>query len=295
VSAKVRAVPAVSLFQLSALLALTMVAFAANSVLNRMALAETATGPTAFAALRLASGAAMLATLVLRNGGGRRFTAGLRLPNAAALTAYMLGFSFAYVSLDAGFGALVLFGGVQITMFAGSVLAGEGVPLRRWIGAGIAFAGLVWLLWPKGAAAPPPTGAALMTLAAVGWGIYSLLGRGGQDPLATTAGAFALATVPGLAVFAVSPDALSPGGAALAVLSGAVTSGLGYALWYALLPRIAASVAAVLQLTVPVIAMGGGMAFLGEALTLRFTVAASLVLGGVALAVTAPSAPARRG
>lgn len=281
--------------RIALLVALTMVAFASNSILNRLALVETGTGPASFAALRILSGAAFLSGLVLWRGGAGRLRAGLHMPQAAALTLYVLGFSFAYVSLDAGLGALILFGGVQVTMFAGSVLARDAIPLRRWAGGGLAFAGLIWLLWPVGAAAPAPLGALLMTAAAIGWGIFSLLGKGGRDPLATTAGSFALAVVPCLTVVALLPDALTPGGAVLAVVSGAVTSGLGYALWYSLLPRLASSVAAVLQLTVPVIAMAGGMVFLGEALTLRFVVAAALVLGGVALAVTAPSFRARRG
>lgn len=271
------------------LVAVTMTAFAANSVLNRMALADTGTGPAAFAALRLASGAAFLALLVGARGGLARIRGGVRPWAGAALLVYMLGFSFAYVSLDAGLGALILFGGVQITMFAGGLLAREAIPPRRWVGAGIAFAGLAWLLWPAGATAPQPAAAGLMLAAALGWGIYSLMGRGAGDPLALTGGSFLLATPPALALLAVVPDALTPAGAALAVVAGAVTSGLGYALWYAVLPGLAGSAAAVVQLTVPVIAMAGGVVFLGEVVTARAMIAAVLVLGGVAFAVTAPS------
>ncbi|WP_372605129.1 DMT family transporter [Actibacterium sp.] len=265
---------------------LTMIAFAANSVLNRLALSDGAMGPAAFAAIRLVSGAVMLSGLVLVSGRGLRpFTPG-RWRGVLTLAVYMLGFSFAYVSLPAGLGALLLFGGVQVTMFAGAVVGGESVPLRRWLGAGVAFAGLVWLLWPSGTAAPPLVPALLMAAAALGWGLYSLVGRGVSDPLQSTAANFVLAAPLALALFALSPDQISPQGAVLAVVSGAVTSGLGYALWYLILPKLGASKAAVAQLTVPIIAMAGGMAFLAEPLTARFTIAALLVLGGVGLSLT---------
>lgn len=275
--------------------AATMVAFAANSVLNRMALAGTGTGPAAFAAIRLAAGAAVLGLLVLWQGGATRLWRSVHARNAAALALYMLGFSFAYLTLDAGIGALLLFGGVQITMFAGSLALGERIPPHRWAGAGLAFAGLALLLWPAGAGAPSVVGAALMLAAAAGWGVYSLLGRGAGDPLGITAGSFLLALAPAVLVLALLPGRVDAAGAGLAVVSGAVTSGLGYALWYSLLPRLAASVAAVVQLTVPVIAALGGAALLGEVPGLRFAVAAALVLGGVGFAVMAPSARARRG
>lgn len=289
--------PPVSAPGLALACGVTMLAFAANSVLNRMALITWDTGPASFAALRLASGAVVLGLLVLRARGGRARLAGsLRWRNAAALAVYVLGFSFAYVSLDAGLGALILFGGVQITMFAGGLWLEEAVPPRRWIGAALAFAGLAWLLWPAGGAAPSPAGAALMAFAAVGWGLFSLMGRGGTDPLAVTAGSFVLALPAGLAVLALTGlDGITPPGALLAVLSGGVTSGLGYALWYRLLPSLPSSAAAVLQLTVPIIAMAGGMLFLGEVLTLRFAIAAALVLGGVGIAVISPSVRTRRG
>lgn len=281
--------------RLAALVALTMVAFAANSVLNRMALAGTGTGPAAFAAIRLAAGAAVLGLLALRGGGSGRLRAALAPRNAVALAVYMLGFSFAYVTLDAGIGALLLFGGVQITMFAGSVLVGDRIPPARWTGAGIAFLGLLVLLWPAGATAPPLAGSVLMLAAAVGWGCYSLLGRGSRDPLGATAGAFLLALAPALVVLAAAPGRVDAAGAALALVSGAVTSGLGYALWYSLLPQLTASIAAVVQLTVPVLAALAGALLLGEAPGLRFVLAATLVLGGVAFAVMVPSARARRG
>ncbi len=266
---------------------LVMIAFAANSVLNRMALLGDGTGPAAFALIRLVSGAAFLLGLAhaRRGGSGVPWRAPRRLWGAATLAIYVLGFSFAYVTLPAGVGALILFGGVQITMFLGAVLGGEPVPALRWIGSGVAFGGLVVLLGPGAGADTDLGGALLMAAAAAGWGAYSLLGRGGADPLGATAANFALAVPAGLLAFALLPGGISWRGAALAVASGAVTSGAGYALWYAVLPRLAASVAAVAQLSVPVIAVAGGVVLLGEAVSLRLVAAAALVLAGIAISV----------
>lgn len=274
--------------RLMLLTALTMVAFAANSVLNRLALEGGAAGPATFALIRLAAGAAMLAALAAWRSGGLRRPRGPGGP--AALALYVLGFSFAYVTLQTGVGALILFGGVQVTMFAGAVLGREAVPLRRWTGAGLSFAGLVYLMWPAGGVAPDPVGAVLMAAAALGWGIYSLIGRGARDPLATTAVNFLWAVPAAVVVWLAVRDGATPPGVALAVLSGAVTSGLGYALWYSVLPVLGATRAAVAQLTVPVIAIAGGIVFAGEALSLRVVLASALVLGGVAWSMM----PARR-
>ncbi len=273
------------------LTALVMLAFAGNSLLNRLALAGAdGTGPAAFALVRLASGAAVLLAIVILRSRKADWAALVRPLGAGALALYVLGFSFAYVTLQAGVGALILFGGVQITMFAGALLQGERIALRRWLGAGIAFAGLVVLLWPQGAAVPDGTGAALMAAAAVGWGVYSLLGRGASDPTGATAVNFALALPLGVIVFVLQPDGLGARGAVLAVVSGALTSGAGYALWYAVLPRLAPSAAAVAQLTVPVIAAAGGLLLLGELPGARFILASALVLGGVGLSLMRRSA-----
>ncbi len=271
------------------LTSLTMLAFAANSILNRMAFADDVTGPAAFAAIRLVAGAACLWLLVWARGGGWR--PHWQASGAASLALYVLGFSFAYVTLPAGVGALILFGGVQVTMFAGALLLKEQVPARRWAGSVLAFGGLVWLLWPGAGASPDPAGAALMAAAAFGWGIYSLLGRGARNPLRATAGNFIFAAPLGLAVLALLPDGISPLGAWLAVISGAITSGCGYALWYAVLPHLGASRAAVAQLSVPVLAALGGVLLLHEPLSLRFGIAALLVLGGVLLAALPPRKP----
>ncbi|SNS19248.1 DMT family transporter [Tropicimonas sediminicola] len=289
--------------QLFLLVVLTMVAFAANSILNRLALADGLIGALPFAALRLASGAAVLCALVML----QRKTVPLRSPGrwigVASLTLYMTGFSVAYVGIEAGVGALILFGGVQVTMFGGAILAGKTIPPAQWLGAALAFGGLCWLLWPSGGAAPSTVHAALMLAAALGWGIYSLAGAKAGAPLPATAANFALATPIALALMLAAPlfeaggdpaAELTAAGVGLAVVSGVVTSGLGYALWYMLLPRLAPTVAALAQLSVPVIAMAGGMLFLGETLTLRFVLAATLVLGGIAVGVLVPRRAAQR-
>ncbi|WP_095588504.1 DMT family transporter [Actibacterium ureilyticum] len=269
---------------------LTMSAFAANSLLNRAALSDQGIGPAQFASIRLAAGAAMLLILLaLRE---RRLVWQPRAdPRAVAgLWAYMLGFSFAYVSLPAGLGALILFGGVQITMFGGAVLGGERAPLARWLGAAISLGGL-GLLFAPGAGGPiSPVGAGLMALAAIGWGVYSLRGRVVRDPLAATSVNFVwalLASLPVLALYGWDA-AITPRGVALAVISGAVTSGMGYALWYAILPPLGATRGALAQLSVPVIALAAGWVFLAEPVGLRAVLAALLVLGGVAVGLAGP-------
>lgn len=272
--------------RLVALVGLTMVAFAANSVLNRAALTGGDTGPAAFAAIRLVSGAVCLAALVrIRKGRWPGLSGKARWIGTGSLLAYMLGFSFAYIALDAGAGALILFGGVQLTMFAGALLAGERPHPARWIGAAVAFGGLGWLLWPGASAAPTPLAALSMAIAALGWGVYSLAGRGAKEPLSETAGNFLLASPIALALWIAMADGIALRGVILAIVSGAVTSGLGYALWYALLPRIEASVAALAQLTVPIIALLGGAALLAEPPTARLLMASIIVLGGVAYGV----------
>lgn len=271
--------------RLLALTALTMVVLATNSVWNRWALLDGATGPAAFQALRVISGAICLAVLLMIRSGVPRLLGKGRVVGTGSLMIYMVGFSFAYVALDAGVGALILFGGVQITMFAGAVLSGDRPPLARWIGSAIAFGGLIWLLWPGAIGAPPLVSAMLMAAAAFGWGVYSLVGRGATDPLAETGANFICAAPLALLVWVILPDNMTVSGALLAVFSGAVTSGLGYALWYSILPRLEAAVAALAQLTVPVIAVLGGVVLLDEVATTRLIFASLVVLGGVAFGV----------
>jgi drug/metabolite transporter (DMT)-like permease len=271
--------------QLVVLTAVVMVAFASNSLLNRSALADEFIGPGEFAALRVLSGAVVLVVLVGATGRAVPRPASPDLAAIVALAAYLIGFSFAYVSIDAGLGALILFGGVQATMFAGALLGGERPPANRWLGMGIAAGGLVVLFWPSDDVELPARGAILMLTAAVGWGIYSLIGRRVTEPLRATTWNFVYAApvvIVAWLVFA-DGDETTTRGVLLAVVSGAVTSGLGYALWYSILPRLGATNAALAQLSAPVIAIALGAALLDEDVTAQAVVAAALVLGGIAI------------
>ena len=268
---------------------LAMLAFAANSVLNRMAVGAGLIDPVTYAVIRLAAGAGMLALLVLARRvlrGGAVWPGWVgRLHGVAGLLAYLFCFSTAYLTLDAGIGALILFGSVQITMFAGAFIAREAVPAVRWAGAGLAFAGLLVLVAPGsniGTFGP----VLAMVGAGIGWGIYSLAGRRAGDPLLATAANFVLALplAVGVALLIGFGGTVHAWGVWLAIMSGAVTSGLGYALWYAVVPTLGAARAAVAQLSVPLVAAGAGAVWLGEGVSLRFVMAAGLVLGGVALA-----------
>ncbi len=274
------------------LICLTMVAFAGNSILNRLALEDGTTGPAAFAAIRLVSGALVLVLLV--RGKMLPWRSKGRWKGTSALAIYMLAFSFAFVLLPAGMGALIMFAGVQSAMFAGAVMSGAQVPVTRYAGAALAFVGLGYLLWPAGANTLPLWGSGLMLIAGFGSGVYSLLGVKASDPLAETAVNFAWASPVAILVFILRPDQISSHGVVLGCISGAVTSGLAFALWYSVLPRIEVSVAALAQLTVPLIALVAGMAFLDEALTPRFAAACVLVLGGVALGLSAGTSRTER-
>lgn len=275
-----------SLMRLFLITVLALVAFAANSVLTRSALAFDQIGPGAFMGIRLVSGAVTLAALVgLRGGLGRMRGHGSVL-SAASLLLYAAAFSFAYVTLDAGIGALILFGVVQITMFAGALLGGERPQLTRWIGAGLGMAGLAVLFGP-GAEKPALTGAILMAISAVGWGVYSLRGRKVSAPLEATAVNFLIAAPFGLIIWGVfsAGASISLSGGMLAVASGALASGVGYALWYSVLPKLESSLAAVVQLSVPIIALVGGMIFLGEGVTWSFALSSALIIAGVLIAL----------
>ncbi|WP_420568470.1 DMT family transporter [Thalassovita sp.] len=278
--------------KLFVLTALTMIAFAANSVLNRMGLDKAGMDPLHFGTIRLFAGALTLAVLALILRRGLQIRGPGRVLSVLSLIIYIYGFSIAYVMLDAGLGALILFGMVQVTMFAGAVLNREAIPPLRWLGAGVAFAGLVWLLWPREEVSVPLFHASMMVLAGVGWGVYSLVGRKATDALQATAANFLLAAPIGLGLGFLRPavsdiSQFTTEGVALAILSGAITSGLGYALWYSLIPALGAGRAAVAQLSVPVIAIAGGAVFLAEWPDLRFVIAALIVLGGVGLSLRA--------
>ena len=272
--------------RLIAVSVLVMVAFAANSVLNRAAVGGGQIGALDFALLRAVAGVGMLMVLIRLRGGAVPLLAPRRVFGGVMLSTYLIGFSLAYLAMDAGLGALILFGGVQVTMFAGALVLGERPPARRWFGAGLALVGLVWLVWPGAGAMAPLWAVGAMAAAALGWGIYSLIGRGSADPLGDTGAAFVWATVLGFVAVLVHTGGsmvndATWAGMALAVISGAVTSGLGYALWYRVLPRIGASVAGLMQLSVPVIAGLGGALLLAETPTRAMVLAGAVVLGGI--------------
>lgn len=268
------------------LTSLAMLAFAGNSLLCRLALRETAIDAASFTAVRLLAGACAL-WLLLQLRQNRQVPAG-SWAGAVALFTYAAAFSFAYLQLDTGVGALLLFGAVQLSMLLWGLLRGERLGLCASLGTALATAGLLALLLP-GASAPPLQAALLMLLAGVAWGAYSLLGRGQGNPLAVTAGNFLRATPLALLLaLAVLPQLNWDGpGLFYALLSGALTSGVGYAIWYSALPGLHASQAATVQLSVPILAALGGSLLLSEALTLRLLLSAVAVLGGIALVLSA--------
>jgi drug/metabolite transporter (DMT)-like permease len=276
--------PAISLARLFVLIVLTMCAFAGNSLLCRIALKDTRIDAATFTTIRVVAGALALWLIVcLRD---RTAVVGGSWRSALALFAYAVTFSFAYTSLPAGTGALLLFGAVQATMIGYGLWRGERLRPVQIVGLILAFAGLVCLLLP-GISAPPLHGAILMLGAGIGWGVYSLRGRSAGDPLRATAGNFMRAVPFALATSGVAYAlwSIDAAGAGYAIASGALTSGVGYAIWYTALPHLKATHAATIQLSVPVIAALGGIAFLGEHLTLRLVVAAIAILGGIALVV----------
>jgi drug/metabolite transporter (DMT)-like permease len=275
--------------RLVALTALAMLAFATNSLLCRLALQQSSIDPASFGSVRLASGAFVLA-LIVRARAQPAAPARADWIAASMLWLYVAAFSFAYVTLPAGTGALILFGAVQLTMFAVWLARGERFAVLAWGGFALASTGLVLLVAP-GLSAPSPVGAALMAAAGLAWGVYSLRGRDAGEPVAATAGNFVRATPLALVMSAatISSLHLTPAGIAWAVLSGALTSGLGYVLWYAALPRLGALRAATVQLSVPPIAALAGVALLGEAMTWRLSLASAAILGGIALVLLARS------
>jgi drug/metabolite transporter (DMT)-like permease len=293
---------------------LALIAFAANSVLCRLALGRAAIDAASFSTVRLVSGAIVLLLLTLlfnrRRAADRSDTGAADRPgapdahasakhrgnwtSASMLFLYAVGFSFAYVSLSTGTGALILFGAVQTTMILAALRSGERPDALEWIGLILALAGLVYLVFP-GLSAPSPTGSALMAIAGIAWGIYSLRGRGSVDPLGGTTGNFVRAVPMVIVVSLVMLGRLhiSFGGASLAILSGGIASGVGYVIWYAALRGMTATRAATVQLSVPVIAAGGGIVFMSEDVSLRLVMAGVLILGGVGMAVAASARPLR--
>lgn len=268
---------------------LAMIAFASNSLLCRLALKQTTIDAASFTSIRIFSGAmALWLILRLRQRGDRAPLQGNWL-SAFALFSYAAAFSFAYLTLSAATGALLLFGAVQATMIFWGLRKGESLEVRQLFGLTLALAGLVALLLP-GLSAPPLAGAILMLGAGVAWGIYSLRGRGTSDAISATTGNF-LRAVPfaaGLSVVLIPWMRFDQTGIVYAMLSGAIASGVGYVIWYLALPSLKAASAASVQLSVPVLAAVGGILLLAEPLTLRFVLASIAVLGGIALVVIAP-------
>lgn len=274
-----------------ALTVLAMLAFAANSILCRLALGESLIDAASFATVRVVFGAATLYLIMLP-----RWQANVRAPGdwraALMLFTYMVFFAFAYLSLSAGTGALILFGAVQLTMFGVALRSGERFPLLSWAGFLIAVAGLVYLVSP-GATSPDPLGALLMSVAGIAWGTYSLLGRHATDPLESTANNF-IYSVPLVLVVSLtfrSNFFITTAGLSLAMASGAIASALGYVAWYAALRGISATHAATVQLSVPIIAAIGGVILISEEPSLRLGLASVATLGGIAIVLAQRDAP----
>ncbi|WP_397471729.1 DMT family transporter [Rheinheimera sp.] len=266
---------------------LALLAFAGNSVLCRMALAHTSMDAASFTTVRLLSGALMLWLLVVLRQGAPQVQGSWL--SALALFVYAAGFSFAYLQLNTGIGALILFGAVQSGMIGYGLWRGERFSARQWLGLLMACSGLTGLLLP-GLSAPPLMGSMLMLTAGFAWAVYSLRGKGAANPLQVTAGNF-IRTLPMtllLSVVLFGQLSFDNNGMLYAVLSGALTSGVGYAIWYSVLPQLKATTAATVQLTVPVLAAIAGILILSEPLTQRLILASVAILGGIALVVLTP-------
>lgn len=273
-----------SRFAVLLLTTLAMLAFAGNSLLCRAALDKTAIDPASFTAIRIVSGALMLLIIARAQGNNAVNSGSWR--SALALFAYAAGFAFAYLSLSAATGALLLFGSVQATMIGWGLLKGERLSALQWLGLWAALGGLVCLLLP-GLSAPPAIGSSLMISAGIAWGIYSLRGRGPHDATAATGGNFLRATPFALALglFSLPWLNLDSAGTIYAIASGALTSGVGYAVWFTALGGLSATSAATVQLSVPVIATAGGVLLLGEQPSLRLVIASVAILGGIAVVI----------
>lgn len=272
--------------RLALLTLLALLAFAGNSLLCRAALAHTSIDAASFTTVRLVSGALVLWLLARLHHAKTAAVGQGNWLSALALFGYAAGFSFAYTQLDTGIGALILFGAVQATMIGYGIWRGERLALWQWLGLGLALAGLALLLWPGEAAAALPA-ALLMLVAGIAWGLYSIRGKGAGHPLQVTAGNFLLA-IPMtllLSMFWLNQMQWDAMGLMYALLSGIVTSGLGYAIWYSVLPKLAASSAATLQLTVPLFAAVAGVIVLNEPITLRLLSAAAAICTGIALVI----------
>lgn len=267
---------------------LTMLFFASNSLLTRAGVAD-GMDPLTFAAIRVGAGAVFLGALALWQKGQVPLRGRTRMLSVIALSVYLFGFSLSYLTLDAGLGALILFATVQLCLFGAAITFGEVISLRRWLGMGLALGGLGLLLLPGGGTTVDGLGAAWMALGGAGWALYTYMGKSSSWALGNSAGNFLLST--GVLLLAAPlwwGGAITPLGLVCAVASGAIASGLGYALWFVVLPQMATTTAGVAQLCVPVIAVIGGAILLAEPVTLPVMGACAVVLGGIALATIPP-------
>lgn len=272
--------------KVASLTVLALTAFAGNSVLCRLALADGSIDAASFTAIRLVSGAVALLVILYGRTTGRRPPSFGSWMSSAMLFLYAVCFSFAYISLDTGVGALILFGLVQLTMVAGALLAGDRPAVAEWAGWLLAVSGFVYLVSP-GLTAPSPIGFLLMAVAGIGWGIYSLRGRHEPHALAGTTYNF-VRSVPMVIIVSlvfIKHVHLTSSGVVLAVLSGAMTSGVGYAVWYVALRSISSMQAAMVQLSVPVLAAAGGVLFMAETVSIRLILSGLLILGGIFIAI----------
>lgn len=276
------------------LTALAMMAFAANSVLCRMALGHDTIDAATFTLIRLTSGALMLWLIMLANNKMAAMSEGDWF-SAGMLFLYAVMFSFAYITLSAGTGALILFGAVQLTMIFAGILAGERPHFSTWFGIALAMGGFIYLVSP-GLSAPSPVGATFMSVAGISWGLYSLQGRHSTSATATTMGNFmrAVPFAAMISLLSITNLDLSMEGVMLATLSGAITSGIGYVIWYAALPGLTATHGATVQLSVPVLAALGGIYFLSEFFTLRLFMASSVILLGIGIVLWSPAQSRRQ-
>jgi drug/metabolite transporter (DMT)-like permease len=265
-----------------------MLCFAANSILCRLALASRLIDPATFTLIRVVSAAALLGFVVWLQQRRLPEPTQINLLSAAALFTYLACFSFAYVRLDAGPGALILIGGVQLTMFSVAFWEGERFTPLQWAGLGLALFGFCYLVLPGVTAAPDPFGAVLMTASGIAWGCFSLLARGTHDPVAANAGNFLWCFLPAaiIGLLEVREFAVAPTGLMLAAISGAIATGLGYVIWYLALRGLPAAHAATVQLSMPVLVALGGTIFLSEPLTARLLTASAAMLGGIGLVMS---------
>ena len=266
------------------LTAVAMLCFSANSILCRLALAPGLIDAASFTTVRVLAAAAMLSMVAYLLRGQLPRLAQVSLPSALALLGYLIFFSFAYARLDAGSGALILIGAVQITMFGVAFLEGERFLVSQWAGLGLALFGFVYLVSP-GVSAPDGFGAVLMALSGISWGCFSLLARSGRDPITANAGNFLVCLVPAVIVNLLFgyPLSAAPAGLLLASISGAIATGLGYVVWYFAIRHLPATHAATVQLSMPALVALGGAAFLSEPISARLLLASAAMLGGIAL------------